>query len=50
MATQGSCWSGYVQKGMKMKNGKMVPNCVPIGSVNTRKKKTSATKKSKIKG
>ncbi len=23
------CWSGYVQVGMKEKNGKMVPNCVP---------------------
>ena len=24
------CWEGYVQVGMKMKKGKMVPNCVPI--------------------
>lgn len=23
------CWVGYTQKGMKPKNGKMVPNCVP---------------------
>ena len=23
------CWSGYVQVGMKKKNGKRVPNCVP---------------------
>jgi hypothetical protein len=23
------CWEGYVQRGMKEKNGKMVPNCVP---------------------
>jgi len=23
------CWQGYTQKGMKPKNGKMVPNCVP---------------------
>ena len=23
------CWSGYVQVGMKNKNGKRVPNCVP---------------------
>jgi hypothetical protein len=23
------CWDGYVQRGMKEKNGKMVPNCVP---------------------
>ncbi len=25
-----SCWDGYKQVGMKEKNGKMVPNCVPI--------------------
>lgn len=24
------CWDGYVQLGTKMKNGKEVPNCVPI--------------------
>lgn len=25
------CWDGYVQRGMKPgKNGKMVPNCVPV--------------------
>jgi hypothetical protein len=28
-ASQGPCWDGYVQVGMKEKNGKMVPNCVP---------------------
>ena len=32
MAKQGPCWDGYVQRGFKMKNGKKVPNCVPIGS------------------
>ena len=26
---QGTCWDGYVQKGMKKKGNKMVPNCVP---------------------
>jgi len=26
----GPCWDGYVQVGMKMKNGKEVPNCVPV--------------------
>lgn len=26
------CWSGYVQVGMKKKNGKRVPNCVPSAS------------------
>ena len=25
----GPCWPGYKQVGTKMKNGKMVPNCVP---------------------
>ena len=25
---RGTCWVGYQQKGMKDKNGKMVPNCV----------------------
>jgi|LakMenEpi03Aug12_release.lakeMendotaPanAssembly.Ray.scaffolds.fasta_scaffold17844_3 hypothetical protein len=24
------CWKGYQQIGMKMKNGKKVPNCVPV--------------------
>ena len=24
------CWDGYEQIGMKDKNGKQVPNCVPI--------------------
>jgi len=24
------CWDGYQQVGMKEKNGKMVPNCVPV--------------------
>jgi hypothetical protein len=23
------CWNGYKQVGMKTKNGKEVPNCVP---------------------
>ena len=27
------CWKGYTQYGMKMKNGKEVPNCVPNESV-----------------
>ena len=31
MAKQGPCWDGYVQKGMKKKGNKMVPNCVPAG-------------------
>ena len=24
------CWTGYVQRGMKDKGGRMVPNCVPV--------------------
>jgi len=28
------CWKGYVQVGMKKKNGKEVPNCVPKESTN----------------
>jgi len=27
---QKACWSGYKQEGMKEKNGRMVPNCVPV--------------------
>ena len=27
---QKACWSGYTQRGMKDKNGRKVPNCVPI--------------------
>jgi hypothetical protein len=26
---QGTCWDGYVQKGMKKKGNRMVPNCLP---------------------
>lgn len=26
---QDPCWDGYMQRGMKMKRGKEVPNCVP---------------------
>ncbi len=36
------CWEGYEKIGMKMKNGKLVPNCVPIKKD---KKKTDKTKK-----
>jgi hypothetical protein len=25
-----ACWSGYTQRGMKDKNGRKVPNCVPV--------------------
>jgi hypothetical protein len=30
MAKKGPCWEGYQMVGMKMKNGRRVPNCVPI--------------------
>ena len=30
---QGPCWKGYKQIGMKMKDGRQVPNCVPNESV-----------------
>ena len=30
---KGPCWKGYKQIGMKDKNGKQVPNCVPIDEV-----------------
>jgi hypothetical protein len=26
-----ACWSGYEQRGMKDKDGRKVPNCVPVG-------------------
>lgn len=39
MAKQGPCWDGYVQKGMKPKGGKMVPNCVPAGKITKSKKR-----------
>jgi hypothetical protein len=28
-----ACWTGYTQRGMKEKNGRMVPNCVPVDKV-----------------
>lgn len=30
---EGPCWKGYQQVGMKMKNGRQVPNCVPKNEV-----------------
>mgnify|MGYP001318059403 CR=1 FL=1 len=32
---QGTCWDGYIQKGMKKKGNKMVPNCVPVSGKQT---------------
>ena len=36
------CWEGYEKIGMKIKNGKLVPNCVPIKKA--AKKKTTKSK------
>ena len=53
------CWEGYKQVGMKEKNGKMVPNCVPVDASDdsefaAKKKRTisqtPAPKKDRIKG
>lgn len=41
------CWKGYVQVGMKKKNGKEVPNCVPKESVEE-EKDTHKTKDGRI--
>lgn len=38
------CWDGYTQVGMKMKNGKKVPNCVPAKGVPKSKPKKKASK------
>jgi hypothetical protein len=34
------CWEGYEKIGMKMKNGKLVPKCVPIKKADKKKKST----------
>jgi len=53
------CWEGYKQVGMKEKNGKMVPNCVPVDASDdsefaAKKKRTisqtPAPRKDRIKG
>lgn len=48
VAASGPCWEGYVQVGMKEKDGKMVPNCVPKDSAVTEFAK--APKKDRIYG
>jgi hypothetical protein len=48
VAGSGPCWEGYVQVGMKEKDGKMVPNCVPKDSAVTEFAK--APKKDRIYG
>jgi len=41
-----ACWSGYTQRGMKEKGGRMVPNCVPIEKSYDEEKKEEPVKKS----
>jgi hypothetical protein len=41
-----ACWSGYVQQGMKEKNGRKVPNCVPIKKATDVEEKEEPVKKS----
>jgi hypothetical protein len=38
-----ACWTGYEQRGMKEKDGRMVPNCVPIGKSNDSEKRDYST-------
>ena len=40
------CWTGYTQRGMKEKNGRMVPNCVPIDKAYDLEDKEEPVKKS----
>ena len=43
---QKACWSGYKQEGMKEKNGRMVPNCVPVEKLYDKEDKEEPIKKS----
>lgn len=51
-SADGPCWDGYKQVGMKNKNGKMVPNCVPDNeaSITATAGSNPAPKKDKIYG
>jgi hypothetical protein len=40
------CWTGYRQVGMKEKNGRMVPNCVPVDKAYDVEDKEEPVKKS----
>lgn len=48
---KGSCWKGYEAIGMKMKDGRPVPNCVPVkkGEKNVKETMGEAAKASKKK-
>jgi hypothetical protein len=51
LSADGPCWDGYKQVGMKEKNGKMVPNCVPDeASITSTAGSKPAPKKDQIKG
>jgi hypothetical protein len=41
-----ACWSGYTQRGMKEKGGRMVPNCVPVEKSYDEEDKEEPIKKS----
>lgn len=41
-----ACWTGYKQVGMKEKNGRMVPNCVPVNKAHDVEDKEEPVKKS----
>jgi len=51
-ASGGPCWDGYKQVGMKKKDGKMVPNCVPDNeaSVTATAGSKPAPKKDQVRG
>jgi len=38
-----ACWTGYEQRGMKEKDGRMVPNCVPVSKSNDSEKRDYST-------
>lgn len=41
--SENPCWKGYKQVGLKTKNGRKVPNCVPISKkINEEDKDTSS--------
>lgn len=41
------CWKNYEMAGMKEKDGKKVPNCIPSGKAGSAKDKAKAYKDSK---
>jgi len=43
-----ACWSGYEQRGMKEKNGRKVPNCVPVNKSYDEKKESNKEVKKSI--